>query len=165
MPAWPVQLAAVGVSVKVMAGLPPQLSVAVALPVLAGAVEAPHWSCLSGGHVTTGGVVSTKLMCWTHSLWLPQASVAFHSRSMPAWPVQLAAVGVSVKVMAGLPPQLSVAVALPTRRSSVLAPHWSCLSGGQVITGGVVSTKVMCWTHSLWLPQASVALHSRSMPT
>ena len=43
----------------------------------------------------TGTVVSTKVMCCTHSLWLPQASVAFHVRSMPCDPVQLAAIGAS----------------------------------------------------------------------
>ena len=39
-------------------GLPVQPSVALAVPVLAGAVESPHCNCLSGGLVTTGGAVS-----------------------------------------------------------------------------------------------------------
>src|SRR5207247_10918544 len=107
------QLAGVAASVWVMAGVPPQLSVAVAVPVFAGAVESPQASALSAGQVITGGVVSAKVMCWTQVLMLPQASVAFQVRSMPALPVQLAGVAASVNVMAGVPPQLSVAVAVP----------------------------------------------------
>ena len=91
-----------------------------------------------------GGMVSTKVMCWTQVTMLPQVSVAFQVRSMPAFPVQLAEVAASVWLIVGLPPQLSVAVAEPVSLGSVESPHWSCLSAGQVITGGVVSTKVMC---------------------
>src|SRR6266850_3342753 len=83
MPGLPVQLAAVGASVKVMAGLPPQLSVAVATPVLLVPVESPQASTLSIGQVITGSVVSAKVMCCTQVAKLPQASVAFQVRSMP----------------------------------------------------------------------------------
>src|SRR5216117_2485653 len=164
MPGWPVQLAAVPASVKVMVTVWPQLSVAVALPVLAGAVEPPQASTLSAGQVMTGGVLSAKLMCCTQVLMLPQASVAFQVRSMPGWPVQLAAVPASVKVMVTVWPQLSVAVALPVLAGAVELPHASTLSAGQVMTGGVVSAKVMCCTQVLMLPQASVAFQVRSMP-
>src|SRR5881396_3828598 len=164
MPALPVQLAGVAASVKVMAGSPPQLSVAVARPVLLGSVESPHCNCLSGGQVITGGVVSTKVMCWTQVAMLPQLSVAVQVRSMPALPVQLAGVGASLKVMPGSPPQLSVAVARPVLLGSVESPHCNCLSGGQVITGAVVSTKVMCWTQVAVLLHPSVAFQVRSIP-
>src|SRR5437867_8102265 len=147
-----------------MLTVPPQLSVAVAEPVFAGAVESPHCNCLSGGQVITGGVVSTKVMCWTQVAMLPQLSVAVQVRSMPALPVQLAGVGASLKVMPGSPPQLSVAVARPVLLGSVESPHCNCLSGGQVITGSGVSTKVMCWTQVAMLPQPSVAGEVRSMP-
>ena len=63
---------------------------------------------MSAGQVITGGVVSTNWMCCRQVAVLPQASVAFHVRSMPAWPVQLAGVAASVKVMAGLPPHQAI---------------------------------------------------------
>src|SRR5207249_144361 len=164
MPGWPAQLAAVPASVKVMVTVWPQLSVAVALPVLAGAVEPPQASTLSAGQVMTGGVLSAKVMCCTQVLMLPQASVAFQVRSMPGWPVQLAAVPASVKVIVTVWPQLSVAVAPPVLAGAVEPPQASTLSAGQVMTGGVLSAKVMCCTQVLMLPQASVAFQVRSMP-
>src|SRR5207244_3091620 len=158
------QLAEVGASVDVMATAPPQLSVAVAEPVLLGAVDAPHWSCLSAGQAITGAVVSTKSMCWTQVEKFPHPSVAFQVRSIPAFPVQLAGVGASVDVMATAPPQLSVAVAEPVVAGAVDAPHWSCLSAGEAITGAVVSTKTMCWTQVEEFPHPSVAFQVRSTP-
>ena len=163
MPAWLVQLAGAEASVKVIVGLP-QLSVAVAVPVFAGAVDPPHWSCLSAGQAITGGVVSTKVMCWTQVAMFPQESAAFQVRLMPVWPVQLAGVEASVKVIVGLPPQLSVALAEPVAAGVVAPPHWTMVSAGQVITGGVVSTKVMCWMQVAMLPQPSAAFQVRSMP-
>src|SRR5438552_5374045 len=142
----------------------PQLSVAVALPVLAGAVEPPQASTLSFGRVMTGGVLSAFPTRRSSDLMLPQASVAFQVRSMPGWPVQLAAVPASVKSMDTVWPQLSVAVALPVLARAVEPPQASTLSAGQVMTGGVVSAKVMCCTQVLMLPHASVAFQARSMP-
>src|SRR6266542_1197072 len=109
MPALPVQLAGVASSVKVTFGSPPQLSVAVALPVLLGSVESPHAKTLSPGQVILGAVVSAKLMCCTQVLTLWQASSAFQVRSMPALPVQLARSVAPGKVNVGSPPRLSVA--------------------------------------------------------
>src|SRR5437773_2363249 len=147
-----------------MVTVPPQLSVAVALPVSAGSLESPQAKTLSAGQVISGGVVSAKVMCCTQVVIFPQASVAFQVRSMPALPVQLAGVAASVCVMAGVPPQLSVAVALPVSAESVESPQAKTLSAGQAITGGVVSAKVMCCTQVLMLPHASVAFQVRSMP-
>src|SRR5882672_5206358 len=110
-PAWPVQLA-VAVSLETIVGLPPQLSVAVAEPLLATLVDWPHCNWVSAGQLITGAVVSTKLMCWVQLALLLQLSVAVQMRSTPAWPVQLA-VAVSLETIVGLPPQLSVAVAEP----------------------------------------------------
>src|SRR5438132_82916 len=135
----------VAASVRVIATPQSQLSVAVALPVLIGALDLLHWKGLSAGQMMTGGVVSTKVMCCTHVLMFPQLSVAFQVRSIPALPVQLTGVAVSVKVIITIPPQLSVAVAVPVLDGAVKSPHCSCLSAGQVMTGGVVSIKVMCW--------------------
>src|SRR5438552_4481536 len=164
MPGWPVQLAAVPASVKVIVTVWPQLSVAVALPVLAGAVESPQAITLSAGQVMTGGVLSAKVMCCTQVLMLPLALLAALPLSMPGWPVQLAAVPESVKVMVTVWPQLSVAVALAVLAEAVELPHASPLSAGQMMTGGVLSAKLMCCTQVLMLPQASVAFQVRSMP-
>src|SRR5207247_8969340 len=135
-----------------MAGVPPQLSVAVALPVSAGSVESPQAKTLSAGQAITGGVLSAKLMCCTHVLILPHASLAFQVRSMPALPVQLAGVAASVCVMTGVPPPLSVAVALPVSAGSVEAPAGQTLVAGEAINGGVVSAKVMCCTQERGIP-------------
>src|SRR6187399_1429972 len=95
-------------------------------------------------------------MCWTHWLWLPQASVAVQVRSIPAWPVQLAA-DTSVCVIVGVPPpQLSVAVAVPVFDGSLEAPHWRAASAGHVITGAVVSTTVTVFVQVLVQPAAFV---------
>src|SRR5437899_11151971 len=60
--------------------------------------------------------------------------------------------------------QLFVAGALAVLAGAVESPHASTLSAGQVMTGGVVSAKVMCCTQVLMLPQASVAFQVRSIP-
>ena len=56
---------------------------------------------------------------------------------------------------------MSVAVALPVMGGSLGVLHWTVASGGQVITGAVVSTTVMAWTHELLLPAQSVAVQVR----
>jgi len=156
IPASPAQPAGVGVSLNVTVTRPEQLSPAVAEPVWAGSVDSPHWSCRSRGQAITGGVVSMKVMCWTQVAVLPQPSVAFHVRSTPGRPVQPAGVAASLNVMVTGAPQLSVAVADPVLLGPVEAPHWSCLSGGQVITGAVVSAEMMCWMQVAVLLQSSV---------
>src|SRR5439155_1432751 len=133
-------------SVWVMVTGWPQLSVAVAVPVLLGSVESPQASTLSAGQVMTGLVVSAKVMCCTQLLLLWQASSAVQVRSMPASPVQLTGVAASVWVMVTGWPQLSVAVAVPVLLGSVESPQAKTLSAGQVMTGLVVSAKVMCCT-------------------
>src|SRR2546425_8280642 len=96
---------------------------------------------------------------------LLQLSVAFQVRVMPAWPVQLAGSAASVKVMVTVPPQLSpVLVARPVLLGSVESPHCSCLSAGQLIAGGVVSTKMIVWSQVAMLLQLSVAFQVRVMP-
>src|SRR5205809_7824097 len=111
-----------------------------------------------------GGVVSTKMMCWTQVAVLPHPSVALHVRSIPGTPVQPAAVAPSANVIATGAAQLSVAVAEPVLDGSVEAPHWSWRSGGQLIVGAVVSTNVMCWMQVAVLPHPSVAVQVRSIP-
>jgi len=87
----------------------------------------------------------------------PQASVAVQVRVMFGWPGQLPGAVASVKVIVGVPPQLSVAVAVPVFEGSVEAPQASSLSPGQVIVGAVVSFTVMVCVQVALFPQASVA--------
>ena len=64
-------------SINVTSGAESQRSVAVTVPVVAGAVSDPHSNVvLDGQNVITGGVVSSTTIVWTHELLLPQASVA-----------------------------------------------------------------------------------------
>jgi hypothetical protein len=42
-----------------------------------------------------------------------------------------------------------------------LSEHWIVTLGGQVTTGGVVSSIVIVWTHVLLLPQSSMAVQVR----
>ena len=67
-------------------------------------------------------------------------------------------------MMVGVSPQLSVAAAEPVLAGSVESPQARTLSGGQVMTGGVVSAKLMCWMQLAVLPQLSVAVQVRSIP-
>ena len=55
---------------------------AVATPVSDGSLDWSHSTVTSGGHVRTGGVVSTTLITCTQLELLPQASVAVHVRVM-----------------------------------------------------------------------------------
>src|SRR5437870_9735033 len=120
-----------------MITIPLQLSpVEVALPVLAGRVESPQASTLSAGQLMFGAVVAAKLMCCTQLLVLWQASEAYQVRSMPGWPVQVAAAGASLWAMITVPLQLSpVEVAAPVLAGRVESPQASTLSAGQLMFG------------------------------
>jgi len=63
-------------------GLGSQLSVAVALPVAFGSVEALQSTVWSGGQVMLGAVESTTLMVCVQLTVLPHASVAVQVRVM-----------------------------------------------------------------------------------
>ena len=79
---------------------------------------------------------------------MPQASVAVHVRSIGALAVQPVITApvpfinraASLNVIVIAEPQLSVAVAVPVADGSVGRPHSTVVFGGQVSTGGVVST-------------------------
>src|SRR5438093_12245151 len=103
-------------------------------------------------------------MCWTQVAVLLHPSVAFQVRSIPGTPAQPAGVPASVWLIDTAPPQLSVAVAVPVLLGSVDAPHCSCLSGGQVMSGAVRRAGEMCWTQVAVLPHPSVAFQVRWMP-
>ena len=76
------QLPPIVTSVKVIAGEISQLSVAVAMPVLAGKVLAVHCTVTLGGQAITGAVLSSITMICTQVLKLPQSSVDRHVLSM-----------------------------------------------------------------------------------
>src|SRR5436309_15907541 len=103
-------------------------------------------------------------MCWTQVAVLPHPSVAFQVRSIPGTPAQPAGVPASVKPIVTGAGQLSDAVAEPVCPGSVGSPHCKLLSGGQVITGGVVSTNRRCCTQVAVFPHRSVAVQVRSIP-
>jgi hypothetical protein len=126
-----------------MLATPLQASVAVAVPVAAGNVEAPQATVTSTGQVITGGVVSTTVIVCTHEAVLPQESVAVQVRVMTELPAQVPACTTSLEVMLATPLQASVAVAVPVAAGNVEAPQATVTSTGQVITGGVESTTVM----------------------
>ena len=69
-------------SVNVMAGVTSHISVAVALPVFAGAVLAVQETDTFAGQVITGGVLSVSTIICIHILVLPLSSVAFQVRVM-----------------------------------------------------------------------------------
>ena len=148
-------------SVEVIVGVGSQLSVAVATPfVPPGAVLAVHSIVRFGGHVITGGVLSSTKMVCRQVLELPQSSVALQVLLIVYSCGHAPAMVTSVEVIVGVVSQLSVAVATPfAPPGAVLAVHWIVRFGGQVITGGVLSSTKMVCRHVLELPHTSVARH------
>lgn len=61
-------------------GVPLQLSVAVAVPVVTGSVLAVHVMVRFGGHVSVGAVLSSTVMIWTHELLFSHSSDAVQVR-------------------------------------------------------------------------------------
>ena len=134
---------------------PGQLSLAVGEYVTAGAVVQFVTDILAG-HVIVGGWLSLTMTFCVQVLELPQASVAVQTTEF----VPFGNWAGALFEMVGLPPQLSVAVAVPS--ATPVAKHWpaSVLTvtfDGQVMTGAVVSLTVIVCVQVLLLPQASVA--------
>ena len=126
-------------SVKVIVGFGSQTSVAVAEPVADGADDEPHSTVRLAGQVMVGGVVSLTLINCTQLSALPVQSVALKVRVIRLSPVQEFPVTTSVKVIAGLGSQTSVAVAVPVADGADDAPHSIVRFAGQVMVGGVTS--------------------------
>jgi hypothetical protein len=118
----------------------PQLSVAVGLPVLEGAVLAEHSIVILAGHVIIGAWLSSIAMIWLQVELLPQLSVAVHVLVIVLSCGHEPPIVTSPKVMIGAESTLSVAVALPVLEGAVLAVHSIVIFGGHVIKGGDVST-------------------------
>jgi len=69
-------------SLKMTKGAVSQLSLAVAVPVLAGNVLPLHAMVTFGGHTMEGGTLSSTKMVWRQELEFPHASVAIQVRLM-----------------------------------------------------------------------------------
>jgi hypothetical protein len=135
-------------------GVTVQLSLAVAVPVLAGSVLSVQSTVISAGQVMDGGTVSLMVMNCVHCAVLPHESVAVHVRIKAAGHMPPGAV--SEKSKTGEPPQLSVAVAVPVSLGVVPPVQSIVISPGHVITGGVLSNTVIVCVHVAVLPQSSV---------
>src|ERR1051325_9235903 len=163
MLALPVQFVAPKESPKTRLVMPPQVSVAVATPVLLVVGATVHSRVILVGHTITGGVVSLKLMVCTQLALLPQPSVAVQVRRMVALPVQFVAPKESLKTRLVMPLQVSVALATPVLLVVGATVHSRVILVGHTITGGVVSWKLMVCTQVALLPQPSVAVQVRRM--
>ena len=150
------QVPAATLSLAETAGAPSQLSVAAALPVLTGAVEASHATVTLAGQVMTGAVASTTVIVWPQLLLLPQSSVAVQVRVMMDASAQLPDAMLSDEVITGVPVQLSVAVPVPVPAAAVEASHSTVTLAGQEMTGAMLSVTVIVWTQVPTLPQPSV---------
>ena len=69
---------AVVTSTNETAGVPSQLSVAVAVPVAGGEESSSHSMVTSAGKERIGSVASSSVMIWSSLIAFPQASVAVH---------------------------------------------------------------------------------------
>src|SRR5438067_241597 len=159
----PVQLVLPKASTKLMSAIPLQLSVAVATPVLSVVGNVVHSSVMSVGQVMIGRVVSLKLMVCVQLALFPQRSVAVQVRRMVPRPVQLVVSKASRKLTLETPLHVSVAVALPALFVVGDTVHSRVMSLGQVMTGGVVSWKLIVCTQLVRLPQPSIAVQVRRM--
>ena len=158
------QLPEATLSLRDTAEAPWQLSVAVAVPVPDGLVDAPQLIVIFAGQVTTGAVVSTIVIVCRQSLpMLPQASVAVQVRVMVDSLAQEPEATLSLAETTGAGSQLSVAAAVPVPAAAVDASHSTVTFAGHVMTGAVESTMVIVWLQLLLLPHASVAVQVRVM--
>ena len=158
----PAQLPAAMLSDKAMTGVLVQLSVAVAEPVSAAAVEASHSRVTLAGQEMSGAMLSVTVIVWTQLPTLPHSSVLDQLREITVSTGQLPEATLSLGNTAVAPSQLSVAVALPDGLTE--APQLTVKLAGQVTSGAVVSTMVIVCRQSLpMLPQASVAVQVRVM--
>jgi hypothetical protein len=120
-----------------------------------GGTSSTHITVMAGGQVMTGGVLSCTEIVRLHVEALPQASVAVHVRVTEYSCGHEPGVVASELVMTGIPPQLSVAVALS--KVGVAGHSIGDVTVGQVMTGAVWSFTVMVCEQVDSLSQPSVA--------
>jgi hypothetical protein len=147
-------------SLKLTATTPSQLSVAVTLAAAGTALEHCTLAVAAGQPLNTGASRSTTITCCVQVAALPQASVAVQTTRLVPVGNTLGALLTTV----GVPPQLSVAVALPsTTLVTVQAPTSALVStsAGQLISGAVVSWTTIVWVALAALPHRSLAVQVR----
>jgi hypothetical protein len=110
-----------------------------------------------------GGVLSISVITWTHVAVFPHPSVAVHVRVIVTPRRQFPDEGTSLKSIDGVRLQLSVAVAVPVFTGSGFSSQSIVISGGQTITGAVLSSTVITWTQVVLSPSGYVAVHVRVM--
>jgi hypothetical protein len=143
-------------SVKPMTGFGSQLSVAVAVPVVAGVVGSAQRRLTSGGQVITGGVVSATVIVCVQVAWFPQGSCARYVRVMLLqFAVPFVATSLTCVTIGTL--QLSVAVTEPMFTGGTCEKHCTVTGPGHVIDGTIVSLTVIVCVHCAELPHGSVA--------
>ncbi len=161
------QVPPIVMSVKVMVGVGSHISVAVADPVVVGAVLVVQPMVTLIGHVITGGTLSVRVIICVQQAELPLSSVAFQVRLiLYPNPQSLDATVTSVCVMVGVASQKSVAVAVPVLAGSVLPVQETVTFPGQDMIGGVLSFTITLYWQMRVLPQGSVAfMVMRVVPT
>src|SRR6185436_5701425 len=140
-----------------------QSSVAVAVPVLLGSVEAAQSIVVLAGQTMVGACVSVTVIVCGQLVELPQLSVAVQVRVMTWLPAQLPGALTSLCVIEATPLQSSVAVAVPVLLGSVEAAQSIVVLAGQTMVGACVSVTVIVCGQLVELPQLSVAVQVRVM--
>lgn len=144
---------------KVIVGVPPQLSDDDGLPVFCGKVLLWKFMVVLAGHVIVGGVLSNTTITCVQVAELPQASVARYVLVSVYLLVQVWFEVISLtNVTVGAPPQLSVEVTLAGFGAGTCEAHCTETPAGHVKVGTVLSKTVMICVQVAELPQSSVAL-------
>lgn len=138
---------------------PPQLSIAITLPIFGAGIAVAHETEILAGHVRVGTVLSNTVITWAQVAEFPQASVDVYVRVSVKLLGQVMLVVTSAKVTTGVPPQLSDVMTLAGLPGGTALAHCTVTFAGQVIAGGVLSSTIMVWAHVDVLPHASVANH------
>src|SRR5439155_27122146 len=107
--------------------------------------------------------VSLKVIVCRQVALLPQPSMAVQVRRTMPLPVQLVLPKASTKLMLAIPLHVSVALAIPVLLVVGRTVHSRVRSAGQVMSGSVVSLKLMVCRQAALLPQPSVAVQVRRM--
>src|SRR5438093_13151046 len=142
---------------------PLQASMALALPVAAGSVEAVQTTLTLAGQVITGPTVSVTVMVWSQVDALPQLSLAVRVGELRELPEQLPGAVTSLWVILATPLQASMALALPVSAGSVEAVQTTLTLAGPVTTGPTVSVTVMVWSQVDYSPHFRSAVQVRVM--
>ena len=116
-----------------------------------------------GGHVMAGGMVSRTMISCAQVLVLPHWSVAMYVRVMVSG--QEAPVRTSETNSMETAPQLSDATIAEVSGAGTSAAHWTVISAGHVMSGSIVSSRLITWVHTEVLPQESVAVNTRVTTT